>query len=352
MLDKISVIVPVFNAEEYLQQCLDSLVNQTYKNIEILCINDGSTDDSKSILERYAKEYNNITAINQKNKGVSAARNLGLEKATGDWIMFVDADDWVEINICEILLQEAQKEHVQIVMCTYSKEYRNRYEVVHAFDKSFVLRDGVRYVHRRIYGPINEETASPAKLDVLVSPWMQLFRRDTVEGVVFPDIRKYGTFEDGLFQIDVYSKCSTFSYIDIPLYHYRKTNNQSITTHYKPELAKKHAALYRELEKQIIDRGYDKEYIEGLNNRIIMGLIGLSMNEAHANDGIWKKAARLRKLVSSKRYKRAFKSFDTSYMSFPWRIFFALLKHQQTHIVALAFSMVVRLKETNWILSN
>ena len=352
MLDKISVIVPVFNAEEYLQKCLDSLVNQTYKNIEILCINDGSTDDSKSILERYAKEYNNITAINQKNKGVSAARNMGLEKATGDWIMFVDADDWVEINICEILLQKAQKEHVQIVMCTYAKEYWNRSEVVHAFDKSFVLRNGVQHVHRRMYGPVNEETAAPAKLDVLISPCMQLFRRDVVVGVSFPDIKKYGTFEDGLFQIDVYSQCSTFSYIDIPLYHYRKTNNQSITTHYKPELAKKHAILYRELEKQIIDRGYDEEYIKGLNNRIIMGLIGLSLNEAHSNDGVLKKATRLRKLVSSKRYKRAFRSFNTSHMPLLWKVFFTLLKHRETLIVALTFSAIVKLKESNVSLTN
>ena len=95
---KVSIIVPVYNAEKYLERCLDSLVNQTLKDIEIICINDGSTDKSLKILNKYAGEYNNILIIEQENKGQSAARNVGIDTAGGEFIAFIDADDWVDLD--------------------------------------------------------------------------------------------------------------------------------------------------------------------------------------------------------------------------------------------------------------
>ena len=88
-MEKISIIVPVYNTSPYLEKCLDSLVNQTYKNIEIICVNDGSTDNSAEILHRYSDTYSNVIAIDQENQGVSAARNTALAKANGDYLMFV-----------------------------------------------------------------------------------------------------------------------------------------------------------------------------------------------------------------------------------------------------------------------
>ena len=97
----LSVIIPVYNVEPYLEQCLDSVVNQTYKNLEIICINDGSTDNSLKILEKFQQKDNRIKIINQENKGVSAARNAGLDIATGEYITFVDSDDYLELNAYE-----------------------------------------------------------------------------------------------------------------------------------------------------------------------------------------------------------------------------------------------------------
>lgn len=94
---KVSIIVPVYNVEEYLVKCLDSLVNQTLKEIEIICINDGSTDNSLEILNTYAQKDSRITIIDKKNEGVSAARNTGLNISKGEYIMFVDSDDYLEL---------------------------------------------------------------------------------------------------------------------------------------------------------------------------------------------------------------------------------------------------------------
>ena len=99
-MNKISIIIPIYNVEQYLPQCLDSIINQTYKNLEIILINDGSTDNSGKICDNYAKVDNRIHVFHKKNEGVSSARNLGLEKCTGDFIGFVDPDDFIENLIC------------------------------------------------------------------------------------------------------------------------------------------------------------------------------------------------------------------------------------------------------------
>lgn len=106
---KISIIVPVYNVEEYLPKCLDSLINQTLKDIEIICINDGSTDSSGEILEKYSKKDSRLKVITQSNQGVSAARNNGVEIAKGEYIGFVDSDDWVDADFYEKLYTTAKQ---------------------------------------------------------------------------------------------------------------------------------------------------------------------------------------------------------------------------------------------------
>lgn len=115
-MPKFSIIVPIYNTEKYLPKCLDSLVNQTYKNIEIICINDGSTDNSLKILEKYAQKDEHIKIINQENQGVSIARNVGINNATGDYILFVDADDWIETNTCDILNKNIEKNNSDLII--------------------------------------------------------------------------------------------------------------------------------------------------------------------------------------------------------------------------------------------
>jgi len=112
---KVSIIVPVYNGFSYLKKCLDSLINQTYKNIEILIVNDGSTDDSLKILNKYQKKDNRIILIDKQNEGQAKARNLALSKASGEYILFVDCDDYIELSMVEDLIKIAIKENSDIV---------------------------------------------------------------------------------------------------------------------------------------------------------------------------------------------------------------------------------------------
>ena len=102
---KVSIIVPAYNAEKNIEQCINSIENQTYKDIEIIIINDGSKDNTQKISENLKKIYKNIIVVNQENKGVSQSRNTGIDKATGEYIMFVDSDDFIEKNMIETILK-------------------------------------------------------------------------------------------------------------------------------------------------------------------------------------------------------------------------------------------------------
>lgn len=114
---KVSVIIPVYNVEAYLRQCLDSVVNQTLREIEIICVDDGSTDKSAAILKEYAAKDGRIKVLTQSNTGAGAARNAGIARATGEWITFCDADDWIEPDAIEKMVAAAQREDADCVCC-------------------------------------------------------------------------------------------------------------------------------------------------------------------------------------------------------------------------------------------
>lgn len=154
---KISIIVPVYNVQEYISQCLESLIHQTYHNTEIILINDGSKDNTSSILQDYSIKDNRIIVINQENQGVSASRNEGLKRASGDYIMFCDSDDWYELNACEIALKTIIENNADIVMFGYVREYKGNSLPKAMFNENQLFFEGQEVrdrLHRRIFGPI------------------------------------------------------------------------------------------------------------------------------------------------------------------------------------------------------
>ena len=119
MTEKITVIVPVYNVEHYLDKCLDSVIKQTYKNIEIIVVNDGSTDNSGEICQEYAQKDNRIVYIEKENGGLSDARNAGLDQMTGSYVTFVDSDDWIEQDYVETLYQKITEYQADIAIGNY-----------------------------------------------------------------------------------------------------------------------------------------------------------------------------------------------------------------------------------------
>jgi len=143
----ISIIIPVYNVELFVSKCLESVIQQDYKNIEIIVINDGSTDDSLAICERYKNKDKRITLINQSNHGLSFSRNIGIERAKGEWIIFLDSDDWISNDFCTKLLNLALMHQSDLVISNYVKVYEGSLPIINSkttlliFEKNEALNE-------------------------------------------------------------------------------------------------------------------------------------------------------------------------------------------------------------------
>lgn len=218
MDDKITVIVPVYNVESYLRKCLDSIIAQTYKNIEIIVVNDGSTDASGEICKEFAEIDHRIIYIEQENAGLSAARNTGLENMSGDYVTFVDSDDWIELDYVEILYKKITEYQADIAVGNY-----------YSFNES----EGMFYFHilgdsyyEKVYDNVsifeNLYESQEMKSFALISAWGKLYKAGLFEQLRF-DIGKLG--EDGYLNQKIYLLAEKIVYIHKGIYSYRIRNN-------------------------------------------------------------------------------------------------------------------------------
>ena len=173
-MSKVSVIIPVYNVEKYLRECLNSVVNQTLKDIEIICVNDGSTDNSLAILQEYAKNDKRIVLINQENKNAGAARNTGLAHATGEYLSFLDSDDFFELNMLEEMYNSAKENSLDIVICDYDKY--NTVEKIYKAPKKTLTTDswdGIIFNYKDVPDGIFT--------GFLIAAWNKMFSRKFIE---------------------------------------------------------------------------------------------------------------------------------------------------------------------------
>ena len=343
---KVSIIVPVYNTAKYLPKCLDSLINQTYNNIEIICVNDGSTDSSLEILHEYAKEDSRVVVVDSENSGVSIARNKALDIATGEYIMFVDSDDWVDNSFVELLMNEVYKENAQIVKCCYSKEFATHSVVTSFFNEPRIVleeKEIKEKIHRRLFGLLGEELARPQDCDIFASLCVQIISNELCKARMF-DIRKIATAEDLLYNMDVYRECKKFVYVNIPLYHYRKDNEASITTKYKPELYNKWQNLFDVISEKAAEIN-NCDYFNALNNRVALSVIGVGLNEIKADKNIFEKAKFLKEVLKTTRYKLAFKNLEMKYFPIHWWVFFALCKLRFTFLLVVMLEIIEFLRK-------
>ena len=286
----ISIIVPVYNVAPYLPKCLDSLVNQTYRDLEIICVNDGSKDNSLKILEEYFQKDKRIRIINRENRGISCSRNEALDIAQGEWTMFVDSDDWIDLNTCESALNLAIQHQSDVVMWVYMREFKNQSLPKYYIPQTTIWEENISQLHRRIVGPINEELSRPDTLDSWGTIWGKLYRSSFMQQespIRFIDTKQIGSAEDVLFNIVYMGRISKAVYVPETWYHYRK--GESYTSSYKADLPQKWEKLYQEIEKEITKQQLGKDFIQAYKNRISLGIIGLGINEMYAKTSLKEK---------------------------------------------------------------
>jgi len=350
MNPKVSIIVPIFNMELYLDRCLNSLLKQSLADIEIIAVNDGSTDSSLSILQNYAKRDSRVFVINKNNEGVSAARNDGVQAANGEYIGFVDPDDWVNLRMYEEMFQSAEEINVDIVMCTYIREFgtHSKEKLFNMPDKQWYLNEEVQTnMLRRLVGPLKEEVANPEYLDAWGTVWSKLYRASLLKDneVKFKDLSIIGSNEDTLFNIHVFYNAKSFLFLNRPFYHYWRANTASITSTYNPMLGEKFEKLYSSIESFIAEKQLHDEYKLAFNNRVCMNVIGLGLNimSNHKSSSMLTKIKALQIMLNGNRIRNSFMGFDDSYCPLVWRVFFLCAKNK------FSLGIYVMLMAVNWM---
>ena len=253
--DLISIIVPIYNVASYISQCLDSLINQTYKNLEIICVNDGSTDETPDILAQYQKKDSRIRIITIENGGLSDARNTGHKYVTGQYIMYVDSDDWVEAETCEKAINAAKEHDADVVFWNYVREFEGVSKPQYIFDKQnliFENSEEINKLRRKLFGPYEQELANPEKMDSLVTVWGKLYKAELIidQNVCFVDTKEV-VAEDLLFNVHAFANVKKAVYLSDCFNHYRKTNYKSFTKKYDTGFVSRLINLYSKLYEYI-----------------------------------------------------------------------------------------------------
>lgn len=343
----VSIIVPVYNVEQYLPQCLDSIVNQTYKNIEVICVNDGSLDNSINILEDYASRDERIKIVSQKNQGVSRARNLAHQYVNGDYIIYVDGDDWLDVNTCEIAVEKATESSADVVMWSYISESKNRSDKKIIFGDEFIFDETKvkQMLHRRFIGIAGSELAHPEQADSLCPVWGKMYKSNIIlkSNVKFVDLDKIGTYEDGLFNLEVFKYVHKAVYLPVNLYHYRRTNSESQTAKYRPGLFEQWQKLFDEMQLYIGDNGLSEEYEDALSNRIALSILGLGLNILSSDFSAKKKKVMIKEIITSDRYKEAYKKLEFKYFPIHWKLFYSFAKAGNATGVYMLLKVIQRI---------
>lgn len=273
---KVSVIVPVYNAQKYLSQCLDSLLNQTLKETEIICVDDGSADDSVDIINQYSSKDRRVKLIRQKNSYAGVARNNGLKQAAGEYVVFVDADDFFERDMLRSMYAQAKKDNAEICLCSgrIFNEATGEYKAAnHYLNANYLPQEtpfSAKDVSKRVFNFV-----SPG-------PWTKLFKRDYVikNGFQFQATKK----TNDLFFVYCALACAhSITYVNEQFVNYRTGNVQSLQGKTKELNTDFYTALFA-LKKELQSRGVFAEFEQSFVNRALStGLYALDRADTKEN---------------------------------------------------------------------
>ncbi len=315
-MPKISVIVPVYNVERYIDKCLDTLVNQTLKDIEIIVVDDGSPDKSSDIYNKYAGRDERVKIIKKMNAGVSEARNTGMEAATGELFMFVDSDDWLPLDGCEILYDQYEKTQADMILADAYIVTDGRVKKNDVFCEAFTTEDKdffKAYQKACIGYCYNPKPAIKWNIPGLGSPWNKLFKRSIIKehNLRFDPYVK-GIYDDNLFTLHYLMHIRSLSYVKKPVYYFRLVSG-SLTQGYKANTLEINSRIFERINDFMEETGKREYYLEAFYVYVIRRF-SKSMNVyffADNNEKTKKEAfEELRKTINEEPYRSAIKYVD------------------------------------------
>lgn len=325
---EISIIVPVYNAEDRIEKCLISLINQTYNNIEIILINDGSTDNSLNICEQYKIKDNRIRIINKINGGVSSARNRGILESHGKYIVFVDSDDYVDSRMCEKMREAIIKNDSDLVIASYYTIYEDEIMKHECLEKSYGSIEEMKEDFELIY------------LDCFLnSPWNKLFKKDKIMDFFNEDMHYFEDYYFNLIYIDKIKKIET---IKEAFYYYKEDSPSSLTKLYRENIFDVFLIIY-EKQLEFCHKYFGDEFDILIKDSLIYGLYNSMQKLVYSNNNKFYKIKVMKEWRNNNTVKLALKDEKLSEYwekkSLQYRVGFRLIKLSKYNILYYMFSI-------------
>lgn len=326
MKDKIdvSIIVPVYNVEKFLVKCVNVLCNQTLKQIEIILVDDGSTDDSGRICDELAKKDERIKVIHKLNGGLGLARNSGLKIAKGEYIGFVDSDDIVSENMFYELYSNAKKYSADISYCLWKRfSDEKSIENENVENNSCKIWKGKKQIKQYLLDRIG--LAPNEKSDKIygANVWSGIFKRKIINenNIIFESERKF-IAEDIIFDIDIIPCCCTIVHSDAYLYFYRY-NPTSLTGTYKKDRFEKNIILYAEMKKRLLKNYSEEEIFNSLARYFITFTRVAIMQEVNylKHHGYFYAKGAIKRICNEKTLRQILAIYEYNKLPFKYRFF-------------------------------
>lgn len=339
-IPKISIIVPIYNVEKYLDRCIQSLVNQTLNDIEIILVDDGSPDNCPKICDEYAQKDNRIKVIHKQNAGLGYARNSGLEVTTGEYVAFVDSDDYVDTTMYETLYKRAESTNSDAVFCGFKTEvtkdvWRESREVEK--DEQWEGNS----VKEFMYNMIASGKGVRQERLYQMSVWHAIYKREIIANnkLAFPSEREVVS-EDIPFQIDFLKNANKVLYLNKHFYYYC-LNGSSLTATFKKEKIYGYNRLYDILITKI----KEKEYSQRIN-RFYIGYCRSYFYDIYIHN--LKNKAELCNLVfNSREFKQVRHEFKSSFLPMHTRLMYILMSKKTLYILLLFVKLTQQFKNSH-----
>ncbi|MBC2580565.1 glycosyltransferase [Clostridium sp. DJ247] len=258
-MSKISIIVPIYNVEKYLEKCLKSILGQTFKDFELILVNDGSPDNCGCICDIYSKLDSRIRVIHKENGGLSSARNAGIDLATGEYIGFVDSDDWIDVNMYESLYSIAKETDADIVQCRFKESYDEEINNIKNNTNKFKWVDKFDALNNLIaYGETHVQ---------MVVAWNKLYKKNLFNGIRFPNGKIH---EDEFTTYKLLYKSNKIALTEDELYYYRQTPNSIMNAKFNKkrldylEALKETLSFFKEVNNQHLYDMTTIRYVDSL----------------------------------------------------------------------------------------
>ncbi|SDN05472.1 glycosyltransferase family 2 protein [Bacillus sp. OK048] len=331
----ISIIIPVYNVEEYLDRCFESVKKQTYNNLEIIFVNDGSPDNCGPMCDKYANEDNRVKVVHKNNEGLGFARNSGLDVASGDYVAFVDSDDFVAADYIEKLYDAITRNDADTAICGIVRYFNNEKQIA----KSICEREKIYFdeeiIDNVLLNMISSEPSGKVESIIPVSVWHELYSMKLINdnNIRFHSEREFIS-EDAVFQIDYFKHSHKTVIIPYELYYYFSSQEGSLSTKYRKNRFEQEKQLAFELDRKL------KQFVRPINyknrvDRLFLGRVRtcLMMELEHGN------TSRFTEIVNDEMVQETLKCYPFNENPIKIRIFNFFLKKKNCFMLKLLIQM-------------